>query len=149
VLPRAQRVILWLATVGLVVAAGWVGYLTAFDSGQPGNYYQFRHSREGFTYPTATVMIWLGAIAAELAITIAILWLARRSTAAARLFLAFLVTLTIFLVSLVPFGLTMMHAPPYWGAHLGLTILAGPWTLVLAIVSAAVSRFSARATRRN
>src|SRR5580700_1898424 len=99
-LPRAQRVILWVATVGLVVAAGWVGYLTAFDSGQPGNYYKFRHSPDGFVYPTTTVVVWLGVIAAELAIIVAILWLARRSTAAARLFIGFLVLVTIFVLSL-------------------------------------------------
>jgi hypothetical protein len=57
--------------------------------------------------------------------------------------------LTIFLLSLVPFGLTMMHAPPYWGAHLFFTIFAGPWTLVLAIVSTVAGVLGRRATERN
>ena len=70
-----------IAIVGLVLAAAWFAARIIANSGRPGNYYQYRHSAEGFVYPTSGVAISVGLIAVEVLL---VSWLLLRASSGAK-----------------------------------------------------------------
>src|SRR5687767_1168816 len=115
----AQRWMSQLAVSGLVIAGVYSLAKLAVRSAAPGSYYRFRHSAEGFTYPTESVVTWSAVIAVELAISVFIL-LRTKSVPSMCLVLGLLYGL-----GLLSLGVFAMHAPPYFGGHLVFLLFGG------------------------
>lgn len=133
VVAPVRSVSLGIAGIGLVVTAAWSVERLIRSSARPGNYYQYRHSADGFVYPTHEVVWWCVAIVVELVIALSFLVFAPRSSPpAARL----AILGALFGLGLLGCGLLAMHAPPYYGGHLVWLFRAAAWTFVMAFPAA-------------
>ncbi len=132
-----MRVVQWIAGLGLVGIAVWICVLIAVHSGDPHHYYKYRDADALPEYPISDVVTWLGIVAGQVVVELAILVVARRTSLAVRLVAVAVVCGTSFVVG-IPFA--MMHAPPYSGANVVYSVFAAPWAVVMAVVAAIVAR---------
>ena len=133
---------LWLVPVlGLVAIGAFVIWRIVTVSGDPGHYYEFRNSREGFEYPTASVIRWVSIVAGELALVSLVIARARKVAHAT------LVAALGFFVVLLATGIFAMHAPPYFGGFVIAQLFSCAWMLLATPLTAylgATTRHSRR-----
>jgi hypothetical protein len=130
-------VIAWIAVAGLYAIAIWVGSTTAYRSGNPGNYYEYRHLSTLPAYPLAQVLESGAAIVILLAIASYVIH-ACRSVGVALFLLALLLGIGVFCMAPV-----LMHAPPYFIGPFVFAFFAAGWCLamvVVAVICAGVAR---------
>lgn len=131
----------WIVIAGLAVLSAWCIAGAISNSANPGNYYQYRHSAEGFVYPAREVLSWVLVITAEA--VLATIWLL--ATRAPRH--ASVVIGLAFGVAGFFFAAISMHAPPYFANHAIFLLFAAAW-LWLAAIAGALRRWLARLASR-
>jgi hypothetical protein len=117
---------------GLVAVAAFCVWRAIDVSGDPGRYYRYRSSHDGFVYPTASVVVWCAIIACELAL---VGWLVARSRRLPRACGLFALALGLVFFATVIFG---MHAPPYFTSFVIAQLFAGAWMLLSALITAII-----------
>jgi hypothetical protein len=122
-----------LAIAGLVGVGIYSIVQSAIASGDPGHYYEYRHSADGFTYPTQSVVTWSAIIAAQIAL---FAWLLHRTTTVARM--AFVLGL-IYLAQVFSLAIFAMHSPPYFAGFLLASFFGGAWLMLAWIITGIAS----------
>ena len=120
----------WAAMTGLVVLGAWSIINIVTRSGNPGMYYQYRHSSAGFVYPTDAVIEVSALITGAVVVAALVIW--RTATPATVCLLLGICGIV------VTFGLGVfaMHAPPYFGGGVVAAFFCGCWLVLVSIVSA-------------
>ena len=119
-----------LAIAGLVAdGVYWVLQIVQ-RSGQPGNYYEYRNSAEGFVYPIQGVITWSAIVVVEILVAA---WLLRRTKTVPSMCL---VLGLLYGIQVLALGVAAMHAPPYFGGFLIASLFGGCWLIVAWIVTA-------------
>jgi hypothetical protein len=101
-------------------------------SADPGRYYRYRSSHDGFSYPTTSVALWCAIIACELAL---VGWLVVRARRLPRACALLALALGLAFFATVIFG---MHAPPYFASFVIAQLFAGAWLLLSALLTAII-----------
>lgn len=123
----------WLIpVVGLAAVAAFVAWRNIVVSGDPGYYYRYRHSHEGFVYPTQSVAIWTAIVVGELALVGLAIARAKKPAHASLLGALW------FFVVLLATGIFAMHAPPYFAGFVIAQLFACGWLLVATFVVALI-----------
>jgi hypothetical protein len=133
-LRRTPSWIALVAIAGLVVLAALSLHAVIANSARPGAYDGYRYHPEDFVYPTGEVVKWCIAIAVETLAACTLLLLGRGAVASCA---AAAVIFGVIVLFFMPFA---MHAPPYYGGHLGFALLSALWLGLIVIVAGIVRR---------
>lgn len=123
-----------LAIAGLLADGVYSVMNIAARSGRAVNYYEYRHSAEGFVYPTQDVVTWSAIVLVEIVIAA---WLLHRTKTVPSMCLVLGLVYGLQVLALAVFA---MHAPPYFGGFLIASVFGGCWLVIAWIVTALGSR---------